>query len=163
VRRFVPHEEIDQRAERRPWFRDNQYVFPRIAAGANAILQAGGHVGLGGHGQMDGLGDHWELWAMAAGGMKNHDVLRVATAHGAYAIGMERDLGSLEPGKVADLIVLDANPLEDIHNSNTIRYVMKNGRLYEGETLNEVWPRQRALPRMWWWGTEPAQVGGSLR
>jgi hypothetical protein len=57
--------------------------------------------------------------------------------------------------KLADLIVLDANPLEDIHNTNTIRYVMKNGRLYEGATLNEVWPRQRALPTMWWWGQEP--------
>jgi len=156
VRRFMPHDEIDQRAERRPWFRDNEYVFPRIAASANSILKAGGHIGLGGHGQMDGLGDHWELWAMAAGGMANHDVLRVATIHGANAIGMEQDLGSLEPGKLADLIVLDANPLEDIHNTNTVRYVMKNGRLYEGETLNEVWPRQRQLPRMWWWGTEPA-------
>ena len=74
---------------------------------------------------------------MAAGGMSNHDVLRVATIHGANAIGMEQDLGSLEPGKLADLIVLDANPLEDIHNTNTVRYVMKNGRLYEGETLTE--------------------------
>jgi hypothetical protein len=159
VRRFVPHDEIDQRAERRPWFRDNQYVFPRIAASANSILKAGGHVGLGGHGQLDGLGDHWELWAMAAGGMSNHDVLRVGTIHGANAIGMEQDLGSLEPGKLADLIVLDANPLEDIHNTNTVRFVMKNGRLYEAETLNEVWPRQRTLPRMWWWGTEPAGAG----
>ena len=156
VRRFMPHDEIDQRAERRPWFRESEYVFPRIAGSANSILQAGGYIGLGGHGQMDGLGDHWELWAMAAGGMKPHDVLRVATINGAHAIGMEQDLGSLEPGKLADLIVLDANPLEDIHNTNTVRYVMKNGRLYEGETLNEVWPRQRTLPRMWWWGTEPA-------
>ena len=155
VKRFMPHDEIDQRAERRPWFRENQYVFPRIAAAANEIVKAGGHVGLGGHGQMDGLGDHWELWAMAAGGMKPLDVLRVATIHGANAIGMEQDLGSVEPGKLADLIVLDANPLEDIHNTNTVRYVMKNGRLYEGETLNEVWPRQRQLPRMWWWGGEP--------
>jgi Tol biopolymer transport system component/imidazolonepropionase-like amidohydrolase len=163
VRRFVPHEEIDLRAERRPWFRENQYVFPRIAASANAILQAGGRVGLGGHGQLDGLGDHWELWAMAAGGMKPHDVLRVATIHGANAIGMEQDLGSLEPGKLADLIVLDANPLEDVRNTNTIRYVMKNGRLYEGETLNEIWPRQATLPKMWWWGTEPATAAGSQR
>jgi hypothetical protein len=163
VQRFVPHEEIDQRAERRPWFRENQYVFPRIAAGANEILKAGGHIGLGGHGQMDGLGDHWELWAMAAGGMSNHDVLRVGTIHGANAIGMEQDLGSLEPGKLADLIVLDANPLEDIHNTNTVRYVMKNGRLYEGETLNEIYPRQRTLPRMWWWGTEPARAAETLR
>jgi len=155
VKRFMPHDEIDQRAERRPWFRENQYVFPRIAAAANEIVKAGGHVGLGGHGQLDGLGDHWELWAMAAGGMKPLDVLRVATIHGANAIGMEQDLGSLEPGKLADLIVLDANPLEDIHNTNSVRYVMKNGRLYEGETLNEIYPRQRQLPRMWWWGSEP--------
>jgi len=161
VRRYVPHEEIDQRAERRPWVRDNQHVFPRIAATANAILKGGGRVGLGGHGQLDGLGDHWELWAMAAGGMSNHDVLRVATIHGANAIGMEQDLGSLEPGKLADLIVLDANPLEDIHNTNTVRYVMKNGRLYEGETLAEVWPRQRTLPKMWWWGTEPSSKATS--
>ncbi len=163
VRRFVPHEEIDQRAERRPWVRENQHVFPRIASAANAILKAGGHIGLGGHGQMDGLGDHWELWAMAAGGMSNHDVLRVGTIEGANAIGMEQDLGSLEPGKLADLIVLDANPLEDIHNTNSVRYVMKNGRLYEGETLNEVWPRQRTLPKMWWWSTEPASRAETLR
>ena len=163
VRRFMPHDEIDRRAERRPWFRESEYVFPRIAASANSILQAGGYIGLGGHGQMDGLGDHWELWAMAAGGMKPHDVLKVATINGAHAIGMEQDLGSIEPGKLADLIVLDANPLEDIHNTNTVRLVMKNGRLYEGETLNEVYPRQRALPKMWWWGTEPAKAAETLR
>jgi len=163
VRRFMPHDEIDQRAERRPWFRESEYVFPRIAASANAILQAGGFIGLGGHGQMDGLGDHWELWAMAAGGMKSHDVLKVATINGAHAIGMEQDLGSLEPGKLADLIVLDANPLEDIHNTNTVRYVMKNGRLYEGETLNEIYPRQRPLPKLWWWGTEPAKAAETVR
>jgi hypothetical protein len=159
IRRFVPHEEIDRRAERRSWFRDNQYVFPRIASSAAAVLRAGGFVGMGCHGQLDGLGCHWELWAMAAGGMTPLEVLRVATWDGAHAIGFEQDLGSLEPGKLADLIVLDANPLEDIHNTNTIRYVMKNGRLYEGETLNEVWPRQRTLPRMWWWGTEPTAAG----
>jgi Tol biopolymer transport system component/imidazolonepropionase-like amidohydrolase len=156
VQRFIPHEEIDQRAERRDgWFRDNQYVFPLVAASANAILQAGGWVGLGGHGQLDGLGDHWELWAMASGGMKPMDVLRVATVNGAHGLGMEQDLGSLEPGKFADLIVLDANPLDDIHNTNTIHYVMKNGRLYDGNTLDEVWPRQRPLPTPWWWGRDP--------
>jgi hypothetical protein len=152
VRRFLPHEQIDVRAERRQWFRDNQYVFDRVAAGAAKILRAGGFVGLGCHGQLDGLGCHWEMWAMAAGGMTPLEVLRVATWNGAHAIGMERDLGSLETSKLADLLVLDANPLDDIHNTEKIRYVMKNGRLYEGETLNEVWPRQRPLPAMWWWG-----------
>jgi len=158
IRRFIPHEEIDQRAERRPWFRENQYVFPRIAASAAAVLRAGGNVGMGCHGQLDGLGCHWELWAMAGGGMTPREALRVGTRDGAYGIGMDKDLGSLEPGKLADLIVLDANPLDDIHNTEKIRYVMKNGRLYEGETLNEVWPRTKPLAPMWWWDTEPKGV-----
>jgi imidazolonepropionase-like amidohydrolase len=81
----------------------------------------------------------------------------VATINGAHGLGMDQDLGSLEPGKLADLIVLDANPLEDIHNTNTIRYVMKNGRLYDGFTLDEVWPRQRPLPAPWWWGRDPKE------
>ena len=159
VRRFIPHADIDVRAERRPWFRDDQYVFPRIAEGVRKIIEAGGHIGLGGHGQLDGLGDHWELWAMAAGGVTPHDVLRAGTIFGARAIGLAQDLGSLEPGKLADLIVLDGNPLEDIHNTNTIRYVMKNGRLYEGETLDEVYPRRRVLEPQWWWHRDAGDIG----
>jgi len=158
IRRFIPHEEVDQRAERRPWFRDNQYVFPRIAASAAAIVRAGGHVGMGCHGQLDGLGCHWELWAMVGGGMTPREALKAGTIDGAHGIGMERDLGSLEPGKLADLVVLDANPLDDIHNTEKVRYVMKNGRLYDGGTLDEVWPRQKALPPMWWWDQEPKGV-----
>ena len=92
---------------------------------------------------------------MAAGGMTPMEVLRVGTWDGAHAIGMEQDLGSISVGKLADLVVLDANPLEDIKNTNAIHYVMKNGRLYDGNTLDEVWPRQKALGRMWWWGEEP--------
>ncbi len=155
VRRFVPHEEIDQRAERRSWFRDDEYVYPLIAASAAKILRAGGNIGMGCHGQFDGLGCHWELWSMAAGGMTPMEVLRVGTSDGAHAIGMDQDLGSITVGKLADLVVLDANPLEDIKNTNAIHYVMKNGRLYDGNTLDEVWPRQKPLGRMWWWGEEP--------
>ena len=158
IRRFLPHEEIDQRAERRAWFRENQYVFPRIAATAAAILRAGGNVGMGCHGQLDGLGCHWELWAMVGGGMTPREALRVGTIDGARGIGMEQDLGTLEPGKLGDLVVLDANPLDDIHNTEKIRYVMKNGRLYDGATLDDVWPRTRPLPRMWWWEKEPKGV-----
>jgi cytosine/adenosine deaminase-related metal-dependent hydrolase len=87
--------------------------------------------------------------------MKNHDVLRAATWNGADAIGLSKDIGSLEVGKMADLQVLDKNPLEDLRNSTAIKYVMKNGRLYEAATLNEVWPRTKPLPTQWWWRVEP--------
>ena len=92
---------------------------------------------------------------IASGGMTNHDALRVATLHSADAIGLAQDIGSLDVGKLADLQVLDDNPLETLANTTSIRYVMKNGRLYEAATLSEVWPRQRAIPAPWWWRVEP--------
>ena len=99
---------------------------------------------------MQGLGVHWELWSLAEGGVKPIDVIRIGTLFGAEGIGLGKELGSLEPGKLADLQVLDANPLEDIKNTNTIRYVMKNGRLYDGNTLAEVWPRKKSPEQPWW-------------
>ena len=99
---------------------------------------------------MQGLGVHWELWNIASGGMANHDVLRVGTINGAEAIGVGKDLGSLEVGKLADLQVLERNPLEDIRNTNSLRYVMKNGRLYDANTLKELAPREKPLDKMWW-------------
>ena len=149
--RFTPRSELLQRAMRRPqWFHRSQYVHDRIAAGAAAIMRAGGNIGVGGHGQLDGLGVHWELWSIATGGLTPMEALRVATLNGATALGYEQDLGSLEVGKLADLIVLNANPLDDIHNTVNIRYVMINGRLYDGDTLNQIWPSERTMPTMWW-------------
>jgi imidazolonepropionase-like amidohydrolase len=95
------------------------------------------------------------MWALASGGMSNMEVLRSATLHGAEAIGYAQDLGSIEPGKLADLLVLAKDPLADIHNTNTIRYVMKNGEMFEADTLNKVWPDQKAFPKMWWWEQAP--------
>ncbi len=161
LRRFVPHDEIDARTLRRgQWFRDGQHVFERHARFVRDLVEAGGRAGVGSHGQLQGLGYHWELWAMAAAGMKPHDALRMATVMGADAIGLGQDLGSIEPGKLADLVVLTGNPLDDLRNTNTVERVMLNGRLYDGSTLDEIYPRERPLPPLWWWDEEPDGVPG---
>jgi imidazolonepropionase-like amidohydrolase len=101
------------------------------------------------------LSFHWQLWSLQAGGMSNLEALRAATLNGAEAIGLAQDLGTIEPGKLADLVVLNKDPLEDIQNTTSIRYVMKNGELFEGDTLNEVWPVQKPAGPFWWWTDHP--------
>jgi len=133
LRRFTPHDQVDTRVLRRgQWFHEDVHVFKRHAAFVRDL----------------------------AADMPPMDALRTATIFGAEAIGLDQDLGSVEPGKLADLVILDANPLDDIHNTNTIHEVMLNGRLYDGDTLNEVWPTAAPLPDMWWWNTEPDGVPG---
>ncbi len=149
--RLTPHPFLDRQARRREliwaqWLHDEEFKFPRFAQSAGAVIRAGGMVGVGAHGQRQGLGFHWELWNLASG-MDNHDALRAATVLGARIIGLEQDLGTIEPGKMADLVVLDADPLEDIHNSTAIRYVVKNGVVYSGDTLSELLPEP--LVRDW--------------
>jgi hypothetical protein len=156
LRTFTPHDELDK-WKSTSFNRTDQYVFPLHAAQLKKWVEAGGRAGLGSHGEVQGIGTHWELWMMASGGMKAHDALRAATIHSADAIGLAKDIGSLEVGKLADLLVLDKNPLDDLKNTTAIRFVMKNGRLYEGDTLNEVWPRQRKLPEQWWGKVEPGR------
>ena len=158
VRRFVPHDFLDQATSRITWYRKDEYTYPQAAESAVKILQAGGKVCVGGHGEFPGLSFHWELWSLQQGKATNLEALRAATLTGAEAIGLGQDLGSIEVGKLADLVVLDRNPLDDIHNTTAIQYVMKNGELFQASTLDELWPAQKKAGPFWWWSDYPPGV-----
>lgn len=160
---FVPHNVIDNKTKRRPaWFRKDEYAFPKAAAQMTKLARAGGLVGIGSHGQLQGLGYHWEMWMVASGGMTPLEVLRCATIDGAKIIGRSQDIGSIEPGKLADLVIFDKSPLDDIHNTNSIHWVMKNGELFEGDTLDQIWPEQKKLDPLWFWNYDRPSVGAPL-
>ena len=109
-----------------------------VASSAKDVMRAGARVCLGGHGQMQGLGPHWEMWAFVQGGMTPLEAIRVATLYPAETLGLDKDLGSIEAGKLADFVVLDANPLEKIENSETVSLVVKNGRAYRPDDLKRA-------------------------
>jgi hypothetical protein len=160
LRRFTPHEVIDEKTRRVAWFHRDEYSYPAVAAQAAKILRAGGRVGVGAHGQLQGLGYHWEMWALSAGGLTPLETLRCATRLGAEIIGLADDLGSIEAGKLADLVLLEADPLADIRNTNSVRFVMKNGELFAADDLRRIWPEAREPERLWWWDEAPSTVAG---
>jgi hypothetical protein len=157
VQRFMPGAVIDVKNRTRKWSRHEDQTYPGFAADAVAIQRAGGLVGMGSHGEMQGIGYHWELEAYASGGATPHEVLRAATIGSSEVIGRATELGSIEPGKFADLLILDRDPLADITNTNSLSLVMKNGRLYDANTLDEVWPRQKPLGAQWFWSDAPGK------
>lgn len=128
---------------------ETDYSFPLIAQGMADIIAEGGYGAIGGHGEHHGPNAHWEVW-MGASALGPYGALEVASLHGAKFLGAEQDLGSLEVGKLADILVLDRNPLDDIRATMDIRFVMKGGVLYEGDTLNEVWPGRVPFGPYYW-------------
>ena len=145
------------------WFLKEEYSFWQHAQDVAKTVAAGGRIGAGSHGQLQGLGMHWEIWMLQGGGLSTHDALRVATINGAEGIGMGQDIGSLEAGKMADLLVLDRDPLVNIRNTNSISRVMVNGRLYNASTLDEEWPRARKLPALPWTNLAPGALSAGMR
>ncbi|GER59116.1 bifunctional TolB-family protein/amidohydrolase [Patiriisocius marinus] len=150
--KYSPRAIIDSRSRHRMMVPlkeyDNGHIL--VSKTVNELANSGVKVNMGAHGQLQGLGAHWETWMIAAGGLSNLEALKAATINGANYIGAGKDIGSLEVGKLADLLVLDKNPLENIENTQYIKYVMQNGRLYDPETMNELGnsPKERA-PFYW--------------
>lgn len=124
--------------------------FRAVSRTVKRLDDAGVVINVGSHGEVPGLAMHWEMALLAEGGMSNLRVLRAATLNTATTLGLDRHVGSIETGKLADLIVLDANPLEDIHNTNSVRYTMVNGRLFDSLSMNEIGNYDRPRGRFYW-------------
>jgi len=155
VLHFYPHYIAEKLFSRVHWVDPQEKVYPQTAASIAKIQRAGGVVGIGSHGNYPGVGYDWELQAMASGGMTPREVLKAATMGSAETIGRSGEIGSLEPGKFADLVILARDPLADVANDASVVQVMKNGRIYDAATLDEIWPRQRPAPTPWFASDEP--------
>ncbi|MBM3401094.1 MAG: amidohydrolase family protein [Bacteroidetes bacterium] len=147
---FTPRYLVDSRSRRRTTSEFADYGHIKVARVAKELADGGTEINLGAHGQLQGLGAHWELWMFAQGGMSSLQAIRSATINGAEHLGMAKELGSLETGKLADMLILDANPLDDIRNTEKIKYVILNGRIYDAETMNETISREKVRNQFWW-------------
>ncbi|WP_276500893.1 amidohydrolase family protein [Terrimonas pollutisoli] len=149
---FTPRSVIDTRSRHRTMLPEEEYDNGHILVSKSVkkLIDEGVKVNMGAHGQIQGIGVHWEIWMMQQGGMSNHQALQTATINPAISLGFDKWIGSLEPGKLADLLVLDKDPLADIRNTESIRYTMVNGRLFDAETLNETGNYNRPRSKFYW-------------
>ncbi|RQO58600.1 amidohydrolase [Paucibacter sp. KBW04] len=142
--KFVPRTLLEARSVRRLTAPEEDFNVVRVAKTATALERAGVRTNIGAHGQREGLGAHWEMWMFGLGGMKPLEAIRSATANPAHYLGLDKDLGSLEVGKLADLLIISGDVLKDIRQSDQISHVMQNGRLYAVPSMNEVVSRAKA-------------------
>ena len=136
--KYVPSDILDARSMRRPTAPDAHYNHFNVARVANELNDLGVRPNIGAHGQREGLAAHWEMWMFAQGGMSNLEVLKTATINPAHTFGMDHQLGSIKAGKLADLIVIDGNPLADIRVTDKVTYTMVNGKLFNAETMDQL-------------------------
>lgn len=141
--RFVPRRILEARAVRRTKAPDEDYNHVNVARGAAQLQDLGVKVLMGAHGQREGLAAHWEMWMFEQGGMTPLEALRASTIDGAIVLGLEKDLGSLEAGKLADLVVLDADPLANLRDSDKVSMLVINGRVFDAKTMNQLAPKER--------------------
>ncbi|MGS0756131.1 amidohydrolase family protein [Roseateles sp. GG27B] len=141
--KFVPRTLLESRAVRRLTAPEEDFNVLRVAKTATELQRAGVPANIGAHGQREGLGAHWEMWMFGLGGMTPLEAIRTATLNPAKYLGLDRDLGSLEVGKLADLVIISGNVLGDIRQSDQISHVMQNGRLFESPSMNEVLSRDK--------------------
>ncbi|EHR39315.1 amidohydrolase family protein [Alishewanella jeotgali] len=141
--RYVPMDQLAPRSMRRPTAPEHHYNHFNVVKTANELKEVGVVANIGAHGQREGLGAHWEIWMFAQGGMTALEALRTATLNPAITFGMDHQLGSIEVGKLADLIVINGDPLQDIRVSDQVIYTMVNGRLFDAETMHEIGLRER--------------------
>ena len=159
--RHAPPSVLAAQNTRRTMAPEEDYVDADSARESKKLADRGVQVSIGAHGQQAGLGAHWEMWSFVRGGWSPLEALRAATIMPATSLGYQRDVGSLEPGKLADLVVLDADPTSDIRNSDKVHQVMLGGRLYDAATLNEVATGTRTRLPYWWENGSGAASGGS--
>ncbi|MCH7538307.1 MAG: PD40 domain-containing protein [Proteobacteria bacterium] len=150
LRNFVPPHILRPRSVRRILAPIENYHHTKSATTAKLLADRGVMVSIGAHGQREGLASHWEMWGFVQGGMSPIEAIRAATMTPARALGFDDDIGSLEVGKLADLVILDANVVEDIFQSDKVDMVMLNGRLYDAESLNEIITGDRTTRPFYW-------------
>jgi imidazolonepropionase-like amidohydrolase len=155
---FVPPGVLQARSVRRPMAPEEDYKDDDAAAAAKVLLDAGIMVNIGAHGQREGLGSHWEMWSFVRGGFSPMEALSTATINPAQYMGMNNDIGSLEVGKLADMVVLNENPLSDIRNTDQIDTVVINGRMYNAATLDEQYTGDAVTAPFYWQGKPEAGI-----